>query len=149
MVDERYVFPAAFEGMMRGLAPVVSPAVLREHLQKNGVNYDKLPPAIPLAEYERLLRSVATLVWPHESHEEGLRLTGFHVMEGLIQTSLGSAVAAVLRLIGPKRAMKRLPSMFRTADNFMRVEAQVLSDHEALVTLNFSDGGTHVFLRYF
>lgn len=139
MADERYIFPAAVEGMIKGLGPRATPA-LKAHLKAQGLDVEKVPPAIPVAEWTPYLRAAATFCWPEVPEEEAMRLLALHFIRGWQNTTMGSAMSVMLRLLGPARTLTRLDRAFRTSDNFTRATTVLVGTNEALVTINEVQG---------
>lgn len=132
--SERYAFPAAVEGLVHGLGKLVTPQT-RAKLLAAGLNVDAPPPAIPRESMATYIRVIAVGAFPHENEAEAMRLTGLHFIRGWQRTLLGGAAAAVLRLIGPTRALPRMNRAFRTSDNFSTASTEFLSQTTAIVTV--------------
>ena len=139
MSQERYVFPSSVDGLLKGLGPLATPA-LKQHLKNNGLDVEKLPPAIPVAQWSPHLVSMAVFTWPNESRDEAVRLLGLNFIRGWKQTLMGSAVASLLRVVGPARTLTRLDRAFRTSDNFTRAETQLLDANTARIVINEVQG---------
>ncbi len=139
MSQERYVFPSSVEGLLNGLGARATPA-LKAHLKARGLDVAKLPPAIPVEIWSPHLVAMAVFSWPEESQEEALRLLGLNFIRGWKQTLMGSAVASLLRVVGPARTLTRLDRAFRTSDNFTRAETTLLDANTALITINEVQG---------
>lgn len=97
---------------------------------------ERLPPAIPVAEWSPYLRLSAVFAWPEETEDEALRLLGLHFIRGWQSTPLGAAASVMLRVLGPARTLTRLDRAFRTSDNFTRAETVLVNELEALITVN-------------
>ncbi len=139
MSEGRYVFPSSVDGMLKGLGPLATPA-LKAHLKAHGLDVEKLPPAIPVAQWSPHLRQAATFAWPDVGEAEALRLLGLHFIRGWKNTTMGSAASAVLRLIGPARTLTRLDRAFRTSDNFTHAVTELVGSNEALISINEVQG---------
>jgi uncharacterized protein (TIGR02265 family) len=135
MTEKRYVFPSSADGVLKGLGPFATPA-FKAHLKAHGLDFDKVPPAIPLEEWQPQLVRIATFAWPKETTAEAMRLLGLSFVRGWKNTAIGAAASAVLRLIGPARTLTRLDRAFRTSDNFTKAETELISSNEALISIN-------------
>lgn len=135
MVEQRYIFPAAVEGMLIGLGDRATPA-FKAHLKKKGLDVMNVPPAIPMESWAPYLHAAAVFTWPEQPEEEALRLLGLHFIRGWKNTVMGSATSVMLRLLGPQRTLTRLDRAFRTSDNFTRAVTELVGANEALVTIN-------------
>lgn len=139
MAEERFVFPSSVEGLLKGLGDKATPA-LKAQLKARGLDVEKLPPAIPVAEWSPHLITCATFAWPDVSEDEAMRLLGLHFIRGWQNTALGSAVSVMLRVLGPARTLSRLDRAFRTSDNFTRATTEILGPGEALISINEVQG---------
>lgn len=137
--DERLVFPSLIEGYMKGLGPRFDDALKRK-LRANGLDVEKLPPAIPANEMLRHMRTIAAHAWPDEPELEQLRLLGLSAIRGWSTGLLGSAASAMIRLVGPRRALNRLDRAFSTTNNFSKAKTEFVGEREALVTINDVQG---------
>lgn len=135
MSQERYVFPSSVDGLLKGLGPLATPA-LKQHLKDTGLDVEHLPPAIPVEKWSPHLVSMALFSWPDQPRDEAIRLLGLNFIRGWKQTLMGSAVASLLRVVGPARTLPRLDRAFRTSDNFTRAETTLLDANTALITIN-------------
>ena len=135
MSSERLVFPSLLDGYVKGLGPRVS-AQTRAKLKAAGLDMDKLPPAINASAMIPFMDIIASGAFPMEPREERLRLLGLSAIRGWQSGLLGSAAAAMIRLIGPVRALTRLDRAFSTTNNFSKAKTELLGPKEALVTIN-------------
>lgn len=135
MAEQRYTFPSVLESLVKGLGPLATEQT-RQKLKAAGLDLDNLPPAIPSEDMPKYQRVIATDVWPHETEDEALRQLGIHFIRGWQKTLLGSAMASLLKLVGPERALKRLDRAFRTTDNYITANTVMVGPKEAMVTLN-------------
>lgn len=133
MADEPVFFSGAAEALFQGLSPLTDAEALRARLQSEGLDFDRLPPAIPRATFLGHIRTAATFVWPQLPLDEALRLAGFSQIRGWQNTALGRASSALLRIIGIERTLKRLDRAFHTTDNFTRTQVTIVRPGEALV----------------
>lgn len=136
---DRFVFPSLIEGYIKGLGPLFSEET-RKKLKAAGLDVAKMPPAIPAREMIPYMEIVAATAWPQAEKAEQLRLLGLSAIRGWQTGLLGSAAAAMIRIIGPVRALSRLDRAFSTTNNFSRAKTELVSPKEALVTINDVQG---------
>ena len=134
MAEGRFVFPAAVEGLLKGVGPRATPE-FRAHMKQKGIDFERIPPAIPIETWSPLLVEAAVFTWPAESKEEAMRLLGLHFIRGWKNTVIGSAAAMMLKVLGPRRTLTRLDRAFRTSDNFSTATTELVGSNEALVTI--------------
>ncbi|RKG85929.1 DUF2378 family protein [Corallococcus terminator] len=117
--EQRHVYVQVVEGLLQhGLRGQVSPR-LRERLRQAGVDLDRpLLPLYPVPLWTRCLHIVVEETYPGTPREEAFRRLARAHVEGYGATLLGRAVMSVMRLLGPKRVMQRLPEVLRGTDNY-------------------------------
>ena len=138
-MGDRFVFPAAAEGMLKGMGPRATPA-FKAHMKSKGLDFDNVPPAIPVETWTPLKREAAIFTWPDVPEPEAMRLLGLHFVRGWKNTVVGSASSMMLRVLGPRRTLTRLDRAFRTSDNFTRAVTELTGANEALVTISDVQG---------
>ncbi len=121
--EERVVFASVVEGLVRhGLQGHVS-LRLRERLRQEGVDIDRpLLPAYPVPTWSRCLNIIAEESFPGLPPEEAFRRLATRHVEGYGHTLFGRAVYRVMRLLGPRRMVQRLPQTLRGTDNYTDAE---------------------------
>lgn len=134
MVTEKYVFPSLIEGYIKGLGERFS-AKTRAELKKAGLDVERLPPAIPAEEMKTYTAIVARTAFPDSQPVEQLQLLGASMIRGWQTGLLGSAASAMIRLIGPRRALNRLDRAFSTTNNFSKAITEFVGEKEALITI--------------
>lgn len=120
---ERVVFSSVVEGLLRyGLRGQVS-LRLRERLHQAGLDIDRpLLPAYPVPLWMTCLRIVTEEAYPGVPPEEAFRRLAERHVEGYGHTLFGRAVYRVMRLLGPRRMVQRLPQTLRGTDNYTEAE---------------------------
>lgn len=114
------VFDHAVEGLflvaLRGRLSVAAQADLR----RAGLDLSKkLLPAYPFETWKQCLEIAVRDIYSHLPLPEAWREIGHAVVEGMARTGIGRATAGVVRLLGPLRALRRLETMLKSADNYM------------------------------
>ncbi|RKH60970.1 DUF2378 family protein [Corallococcus llansteffanensis] len=117
--EQRQVYVQVVEGLLQhGLRGQVSPR-LRERLRQAGVDLDRpLLPLYPVPLWTRCLHIVIEEVHPGVPREEAFRQLARAHVEGYGATLLGRAVMGVMRVLGPRRVVQRLPEVLRGTDNY-------------------------------
>ena len=129
----RYVFASSVESLVRGLG---GSAELRARLKARGLDLDDLPAAIAIEEWAPHLQFLAAYAFPTLSREEALFALGQRFMQGWRLTLMGSAIASLLRVVGPARSLPRLERAFRTSNNFVKARTELLDARTARVYLS-------------
>lgn len=139
-MNEKLVFDASLEGLFhRGLGGAPNPA-LRDELKRLGIDLSKkLPPAVTRETWYRALAVTARHTFPTLEERAGLRELGVVLMKGVEETFMGRTMAPVVRLLGVKRLLDRLPKNMRSSNNF--AEGTVKSLEPKLVQFDVTDVG--------
>ena len=137
--SERFVFPSLIEGYQKGLGERFTDTT-RQKLKAAGLDVNKLPPAIPAHEMIPLMHIIAVEAFPDATPEDALRQLGLYAIRGWQSGLLGSAASAMIRLIGPRRALARLDRAFGTTNNFSKATTEFVGPTEALITVNDVQG---------
>lgn len=122
-LEHRLVYVQVVEGLIQhGLQGRISPR-LKTRLRQVGLDVDRpLLPAYSVLMWQQCLRVIAEETWPGMALEEAFRhLAAAHV-EGYGRTLIGRAVYGVMRLLGPRRLVQRMPQTLRGTDNYTQVE---------------------------
>lgn len=122
-LEHRLVYVQVVEGLLQhGLQGNVSPR-LKQRLRQVGVDLDRpLLPAYPVPVWMHCLNVIAEETYPGMPREEAFRkLAEAHVL-GYGRTVIGRAVYGVMRLLGPRRMVQRMPQTLRATDNYTEVE---------------------------
>jgi len=116
---EKLVFESSIEGLfIRGLGARVTPA-LKAELKTLGLDLDrKLPPAVTRQVWYATIDAVVRHVFAGQPRDDAHRELGQRMMEGIENTFFGKAMAPAVKLLGPRRLLKRVPSNMKTANNF-------------------------------
>ncbi len=138
-MTEQLVFPSLIDGYVKGLGPLFTD-VTRQRLKTAGLDMQKLPPAINATQMIGFMEIIAGTAYPDLPREEQLRRLGLAAIRGWQHGLLGSAAAAMIRLVGPRRALTRLDRAFSTTNNFNRAKTELIGEKEALVTINDVQG---------
>jgi uncharacterized protein (TIGR02265 family) len=138
---ERAVFAPTVEGLVRGLGSKLSEPTLAE-LRKLGLDLDQpLKPGYPALMWHQALKLIAAEVYPGLTAEEAHFQMGARTVSGLDETLVGKAMLGLIRLIGPRRALQRLPTSSKVGTNFMTVTLTEQGPTDVLLT-------SHPFMGY-
>src|SRR4051794_26244070 len=109
---ERLVFSPSVEALlMRGVGNQMTPG-LKAQLRNVGIDLDRpLLPAYPSDTWQTAVGVIAKTLHPHLSMGQAQWKLGESTVYGFEQTVLGKAMVALSKLIGPRRALLRFPSM--------------------------------------
>lgn len=117
---EQVVYDVAVEGLfVKGLGPRLT-APLKEKLRSTGIDVDApLRPTYAREVWAAALEVTARELYPAVPTAEAFRLLGHVVLDGTANTMIGRTILALAKLIGPRRAIARLPQAFSSMNNFI------------------------------
>lgn len=116
---ERLVFSHTVEGLfLRALKPRLTQRLRDRLAREAGVDLNKLKPGYSLREWDAAVNVAAEELHPGAPNEEAFELLGAALTQGYFDTVIGSAMAAMLRLIGPARAVRRIERSLRSGNNY-------------------------------
>ncbi len=137
---EKLVFETSLDGLFhRALAGKVTPA-LRVELKALGIDVGrKMPPAVSRETWYRALDASARHCFPDLDLRAALRELGVALMKGVEETFFGRSMAPVVRMLGPRRLLERVPKNMRSSNNF--AVGSVVQLEPRVVQLDVTDVG--------
>lgn len=134
---EKIEFSQSIEGLfIKGLRSMLTPPI-RESLRARGLDLDRpLRPGYPAADFHRWVEHVAGALYPDDSKEEAVRRIGHRAVSGLEEGLIGRALAAGLKLIGPRRSLQRVERIFKNNNNYQVATLLELGEREAKVRIS-------------
>lgn len=103
---------------------LLSPAVIAE-LADLGLDV-KRPADMPIDAWWKVLNVARRLVASDLKEEAAWELLGGEVVRGFSETLVGRSAFLVLRLLGPRRALRQLTAQYRAADSVTQVDSREL-----------------------
>ncbi|MBL8957262.1 MAG: DUF2378 family protein [Myxococcaceae bacterium] len=137
---EKLVFDTSLDGLFhRALSGRITPE-LRTELKGLGIDLGKkLPPAVSRETWYRALDLSARACFPSVDARAALRELGVQMMKGIEETFFGKTMAPVVRMLGPRRILERVPKNMKSANNF--AEGSVIRLEEHAMQLDVNDVG--------
>lgn len=128
-LPERLVFSQTVEGLfLRALKPRLTPRLMDRLADEAGVNLRApLKPGYSLTAWDAAVALAAEELHPGEDPAVAFELLGAALTQGYFDTVVGSAMAAMLRLIGPKRAVRRIERSLRSGNNYSETRLMELA----------------------
>ncbi|WP_164017837.1 DUF2378 family protein [Pyxidicoccus trucidator] len=122
-LEQRLVYVQVVEGLLQhGLQGRVSPR-LKQRLRQAGIDLDRpLLPAYPVPLWMHCLSVIVEETYPGVPREEAFRKLAEAHVQGYGRTVIGRAVYGVMRLLGTRRLVQRLPQTLHATDNYTEVE---------------------------
>jgi uncharacterized protein (TIGR02265 family) len=138
LADE-LIFEHVVDGLLKGIGARRTPRIEERLLEAGWGGPKKKVPAYPHATWRTFLRISREELFPNEEESAGYTKLGAMFSEGYFQTALGSAVAALARLLGPKRTLIRATQQFRSANNFTQTKVTELAPNHYQLWMNSID----------
>jgi len=131
------VFSQSMEGLYRALAPHTPKE--RAAFLAAGVTSDKhFAPAYPVELHVAILDACADSRFSHLPELQRYTEVGKLFFSGFEKTLIGSALMAMLRVLGPRRTLDRLTRNFRTANNFTEGTLTTFAPNHHHVRINYT-----------
>ena len=138
--ENEYVFQQAVEGLfIVGLKGKLTP-LLDQRLREAGLDLSRpFAPAYPRSDWNNFIRISAETLWPDEPPERAYHALGRQLLLGYAETLLGKALSAMLKLVGPRRALERMTRNFRSGSNYNATRVTDVGPGEVLFWMNEPD----------
>jgi uncharacterized protein (TIGR02265 family) len=136
-MSEKVVFSQSMEGLYRALSPH-TPAERAAFLAAGVKDDTKFAPAYPVDLHIAILDACAASRFAHLPELERYTEVGKLFFTGFQKTLIGSAMLAMLKILGPRRTLDRLTRNFRTANNFSEGTLTTLTPTHHHVHINFT-----------
>ena len=120
MTEEPLAYSSMVEGLKRALGDKVDEAA---HLKFEALGIPmrgKPSPTYPRDAWMRVALYAGELLNPSLKPEAQRVALGRRFVRGYMDTIVGKALVAAMRVLGPKRALMRLEKSFRTGNNYSR-----------------------------
>jgi uncharacterized protein (TIGR02265 family) len=128
--DERLIFSMSVESLFkRGVGDRMSSA-LKKELTELGFNPDKLMPAYPSDNYQRMLSFLCRRLYSGQDEDAAQYDLGYRMIGAMMETFFGKAFSTVVRMVGTKRALLRLPSTSKSSTNFVNLITRDVGPNE-------------------
>jgi uncharacterized protein (TIGR02265 family) len=143
---DKLVFESSIEGLFhRGLGDRITPG-LRAELKALGIDLTKkLPPAVSRETWYLALGAAARHCFPRVDKNLALKEIGVLLMKGIEETIFGRTMAPVVRLLGPRRLIERVPKNMKSANNFAESTVTALAPTEYQLDVNDVGDAPEVF----
>jgi uncharacterized protein (TIGR02265 family) len=123
---ERLVYSNSFEALQRALGATLTERT-RQRYRELGVDFTKLDSAYALETWVKSLGLAAELLAPGSPLDHSTYVVGTRILRSYAETTVGKALMALLRVIGPKRGLDRLTKTLQTAGNYVETRAKELA----------------------
>ncbi len=134
LMADHVVFSSTFEALVRALGPKLDESG-KARFKAIGVDFDaRLLPAYTQETWLSAMQIGSDLLMPGESKEAQYYNLGHRIVASFAETMVGRALVAMMRVIGPRRALGRMTRNLRAANNFTETSFAMLDDGRCAVT---------------
>jgi uncharacterized protein (TIGR02265 family) len=117
-MPQKLIFAHTFEGLLRSLRSQLTPELIAG-MRARGLDPERpLRDAYPMETFVEVVHFVAGRLHPQLELEAAVARVGRDFMDGFGQTMIGRAMLAMMRVIGPQSALRRVTQEFRTGNNY-------------------------------
>lgn len=135
-MTERYFYSAAIEAQFLKAYPATSPALVEAYATA-GLDVRKpLLPAYDYATWRRCLAAQRAALLPHLSLEDACEEQGRRYVASYFETTMGSALKVLLRVLSTNRILERMSRNFRSNNSFSVVTRQSTGRTSAELDVN-------------
>jgi uncharacterized protein (TIGR02265 family) len=135
--ETRVVFASSMEGLWRGLAPANAEELAA--FAKAGVvgPTPRFLAAYPVEAYSEVMDTCARTRFGHLGELERYTEVGRLFVSGYSKTMVGSALLALLRVLGPRRTLERTTRNIRTANSYTEASLETLAPNHHRLRVNY------------
>lgn len=140
---EKVVFEQAVEGLfLKGHKTKLTPS-LKAQLRELGIDLDRpLLPTYPLLKVNEATRLLRRAAYAHIADDAlAYQMMGSAILDGYFDTLLGKALAQVMRTIGFRKVVDRLPQNLASGNNYQVSSLQWVSSN--VVEVSMADTSPH------
>jgi uncharacterized protein (TIGR02265 family) len=131
------VFQNAVEGFFRVLPPLSARA--RERFGALGITPEgPFLPAYTSDQMQDLEEIAAEELFPALDRSHALRRVGELQVEGFAKTALGTALFALLRILGRRRSLERVTRSWRSANNYVETKVTEIEPDVVHIWVNYA-----------
>jgi len=136
MSAEQLVFDHVFEGLLKAVGQRVTPA-LKARFKALGVDLDgKLKAYYPVEAWNGCVEACRAELYPSVPRDKALFQLGTEMVAGFGSTVLGKVQLQMMKLLGPKRTLQRMPAAHRAGNNFTEAKLTEKGPRELELWMN-------------
>ena len=125
MTAEKVVYPDAIISTVDAARDKLSPRIMQRLKDEAGYEDGVKRPSYPISTMDRIVKIFAAELYAGVPPDEAQYRVGQLAMKRYGDSTVGKALMPLIRMLGPMRFLKRLPSMFRQANNYADVQVEV------------------------
>ena len=135
-MTEKLIFDSAVEGLLNSGRPDFTPRCIS---RLTGAGFDpraKVKPAYPAEQWASLVKILSEEIYPGLDELEAQRKMALRTVDAFAHSMIGSAMFAVVGLLGPDRTVRRMTRNFRSSSNFLETTCTEISPHSFEIVFN-------------
>jgi uncharacterized protein (TIGR02265 family) len=130
VMSDQVLFSHTVEGFQRALGPLLTD-VAKEQLAAVGIDFRRpLEPAYSVKVWAEAMSLGSEWVAPGQPRGVQLFELGRRFIDGYAATLVGSAMLAVIKLMGPTRTLARMTRNFRSGNNYTETTLKELGPND-------------------
>lgn len=135
-MSEKLVYESSIEGLfLKGLGNKVTPA-LRDDLKGLGIDLGRIPKSVSRETWAAALDATARHLYPSLERKAALKQLGIVLMKGVEESFLGRTMARMVKFLGVKRLIERVPENMKSSNNFSSASVTSLSGNACRLDVN-------------
>lgn len=134
-MQQKVVFGSSVEALWRALEPFTE-AETKAFAALGVRDGRRFDAAYPLVPYMAVLTAAAKGRFSHLEGDAAYVQVGHLYIQGFTRTFVGQALAAMLRIIGPRRTLERMTRNLRSANNYTETQLETLAPNHHLLRIN-------------
>jgi uncharacterized protein (TIGR02265 family) len=127
-LETRVVYREGISALLASVRARFTPRVRQRLLAECGVDEKALAPSYPWTVLDQIQEVLCQELWPGVPMDQATFELGRQALVHYGDTVLGKALFGVVRLLGPLRIAKRLPSVFRQTNNYAELTMHITSE---------------------
>jgi uncharacterized protein (TIGR02265 family) len=124
---DNVVYKEAITSTLDAVRSQLTPRIRERLKAEAGFNIDAMSPTYPLTVLDETIRVLSEEFFGGRAPDEATYELGRVALKRYGEGTLGKALFPLVRMLGPMRFLKRLPSLFRQTNNYADVKVEVLS----------------------
>jgi uncharacterized protein (TIGR02265 family) len=146
MAEQRLIYEQSIEAMYLKAHPEKLTPQVKAALRELGIDLDqKLKPFYNADAVNDATRLFRRLAYGHVADDEqAYSQMGERILDGYFNTIYGKPLVSLLKLLGAKRIVDRLPQAMTASSNYMKVTVEWKGPTEAWLTLSDTSPSPHL-----
>ncbi len=125
-MQEKLVYPDGIISTVDAARGRLTPRILERLKNEAGYEDGVKRPSYPISTMDKVVKIFAAELYAGMPADQAQYEVGKLAMKRYTDSTVGKALMPLIRMLGPMRFLKRLPSMFRQANNYADVKVDIM-----------------------